>query len=99
MLGGIGGWLGGSATRGPRLLAVGALALLLAAREWHWLTIPLPELKRQTEKTWAHDLGFVRASALWGFHIGFGFLTRVTYGGFWVLVALILALGEVGAGA
>jgi hypothetical protein len=31
---------------------------------------------------------------MWGLHIGFGFATRVTYGGFWVLVIVALVLGN-----
>lgn len=72
----------------------GVIGLLLAAREWGWISFPLPERKQQTEKVWAHDFGFVMASAMWGFHIGWGFFTRVTYGGFWVLVAIALLIGD-----
>jgi hypothetical protein len=31
---------------------------------------------------------------MWGLHIGLGFTTRVTFGGFWLLVALALASGD-----
>lgn len=88
--------LGGAAIA---LYSVGVLSLLLAAREWGWINFRLPERKLQTDKVWAHDFGFVMASAMWGLHIGFGFATRITYGGFWVLVAAILVLGDVGFGA
>jgi cytochrome c biogenesis protein CcdA len=75
-------------------VGVALLALVLAAREWGWIRFSLPERRRQTEKVWAHEFGFIGASALWGFHIGLGFATRVTYGGFWAFVALGLALGN-----
>lgn len=75
------------------------LALILAAREWKWIEFPLPERKQQAERVWVHRFGFVMASAMWGFHIGLGFATRVTYGGFWILVALTLALGDSTYGA
>ena len=75
------------------------LALVLAAREWGWIRFELPERKRQTEKGWAHEFGFVTASAMWGFHIGIGFTTYMTHGGFWVLVAMALAVGEPTYGA
>jgi cytochrome c biogenesis protein CcdA len=73
---------------------VAVLAVILAVRESGWIRIHLPECKRQTEKLWAHQFGFVTASAMWGFHIGFGFATRITYGGFYILVATVFALGD-----
>lgn len=90
-LGAVGGWLGGG---GAALYVTGLLCLSLAAREWGWISFRLPERRRQTEKFWAHEFGFVMASAMWGWHIGLGFATRVTYGGFWALVAVALALGD-----
>lgn len=84
---------------GPVFYFIGLLALVLAAREWGWIVLRVPERKRQTEKSWAHDFGFVIASAMWGLHIGLGFATRVTYGGFWILVLIALALGEPRYGA
>ncbi len=76
-----------------------ALALVLAARELGWLRFQLPERERQTEKVWAHEFGFVVASAMWGFHIGLGFTTYVKYGGFWVLTLVAFTVGEPGYGA
>lgn len=76
------------------LYVVALLSLILAAREWGWIKFRLPERKLQTEKVWVHQFGFVLASAMWGLHIGLGFATRITYGGFWLLVAAILALGD-----
>ncbi len=73
---------------------ISVLAVLLALREWGVIKFPLPELKLQTEKVFANNCGFVIASAMWGLHIGLGFATRITYGGFWVLVAVIVALGD-----
>jgi len=63
------------------------------------LHFQLPERKRQTEKVWAHEFGFVMASAMWGFHIGLGFTTYVKYGGFWVLTVMAFAVGEPSYGA
>src|SRR5437764_3685853 len=83
----------------PLAYFIGLLALLLAAREWGWIRFPLPERKRQTEKYFAHSFGFVTASWMWGFHIGFGFFTRITFGGFWVLVAAAIGSGSPGYGA
>ncbi len=72
----------------------GSIGLILAAREWNILSFGLPERKLQTEKFWAHQFGFVGASLLWGLHIGLGFFTRITYGGFWLLAAIALSLGD-----
>lgn len=36
---------------------------------------------------------------MWGFHIGLGFATRLTFGGYWMLVAVVVALGEPLSGA
>lgn len=90
----IGRVLGGGTVRGIAFYLIGFLSLVLAAREWGWIRFRLPERKLQTEKVWVHEFGFVSASAMWGLHIGLGFATRVTYGGFWVLVAVALVLGE-----
>jgi cytochrome c biogenesis protein CcdA len=76
-----------------------AVALLLAARELGWLRFQLPQRERQTEKVWAHEFGFVTAAAMWGFHIGFGLTTYVSYGGFWVLTLAAFAVGEPAYGA
>lgn len=99
VLGAIGKVIGFSGAAGIGLYLAALLSLILAAREWGWIKFRLPERKLQTEKVWAHDFGFVMASAMWGLHIGLGFATRVTYGGFWVLVAAILALGNPRFGA
>ncbi|MCI0627778.1 MAG: hypothetical protein L0387_40035 [Acidobacteria bacterium] len=93
-LGTAGRWLGSDRTGPIAFCLAGFVATIVAAREWGWISFPLPERKCQTEKVWAHEFGFVIASAMWGFHIGLGFATRVTYGGFWVLVAIALALGD-----
>lgn len=93
-LGLAGGWLQETQWRWLSLLVAGALAFALAAREWGWISFSLPERRRQTEKRWTHEFGFVGASALWGFHIGLAFATRLTYGIFWALAAVIVALGN-----
>jgi hypothetical protein len=91
MAGLIGRWV-----RAPRVAyLVVPLALTLAAREWGWITFRLPQCKRQTKKSWAHEFGFVTASAMWGFHIGLGLATRITYGGFLVLLAVVFASADV----
>lgn len=76
-------------------LLVIVLSLVLALRDWEWVRFSLLERKCQTEQHFAHEFGFVIASAMWGFHIGLGFATRITYGGFWVLVAIGLSSASV----
>jgi len=93
-LGSLGVWLQQGQQRWPVLFGVALLAFCLAAREWGWLKFPIPQRKRQTERVWAHEFGFVGASALWGFHIGLTFLTWVTYGGVWALAGACLALAD-----
>jgi len=95
----VGRGLGIAHAAGATFYFISFVALLLAAREWGWIRFPLPELKRQTEKFWAHEFGFVMASAMWGLHIGLGFATRITFGGFWILAAIALALGDPTYGA
>jgi cytochrome c biogenesis protein CcdA len=68
--------------------AVIPVALLLTARDWGLVCFPIPQRSRQTEKTWAHDFGWVMASGMWGVHIGLGFATYISYGGFWTLTLL-----------
>jgi hypothetical protein len=83
----------------PRNVVIALIALLLAAREWRWIKFPLPSLSRQTDQVWFYRLGFVRASAIWGLDIGFGFGTFVNYGGFYALVALAVLFGKPSYGA
>jgi hypothetical protein len=94
LLGLVGGWVQEMQWRWLPLLVAGVLSFVLAAREWGWISFSLPERRRQTEKIWAQEFGFVGASALWGFHIGLAFATRLTYGIFWSLAAVVLALGN-----
>jgi cytochrome c biogenesis protein CcdA len=98
-LGSVGAWLQRGQQRWPVLLGIALLAFGLAAREWGWINFPIPERKLQTEQVWAHEFGFVGASALWGFHIGLTFMTRVTYGGVWALATVTLALADPPYGA
>jgi hypothetical protein len=97
VIGGAVGFVGESvATTGMRpfvLQAVALLAALLTARELRLLNFPLPQVDRQTERTWAMQFGFVTAAAMWGSHIGLGVATVITHGGLFIVAALALALG------
>jgi hypothetical protein len=94
VLGAIGRALAWASAQEMSLYLIGLLSLVLAAREWRWLNFPLPQRGRQTEKVWVHQFGFVVASAMWGLHIGLGFATWMTYGGFWILAAVAVTLGD-----
>ncbi|HKI02392.1 MAG TPA: hypothetical protein VKK31_10455 [Thermoanaerobaculia bacterium] len=93
------GWLGShldERAAAAGLYAAAAMAVVLAAREWGWLRFRLPEWRRQTEKYFELEFGMVIASVLWGAHIGLGFVTRITYGGFYVLAAAAVLIGDAG---
>jgi len=98
-LGLLGRWLGQLLPREEPFLVVGVLSLVLVVRELGWISFPLPSRRRQTERTWANQFGFRAAAIMWGFDIGLGFSTWVQYGGFWMVVAVILAAGDSGYGA
>lgn len=80
-------------------LTISFLGLLLAARELGWIRFALPQRLRQTEKNWAHEFGFVAASAMWGFDVGLGFATRITTAGYLLLSAVALSLADPAFGA
>lgn len=94
------GMIGSYIGRGPTSIYILALyALFLAAREKGWIRFKLPQIRRQTEKTWAHDYGFVTAAMMWGFQLGLGITTYLTHGGFLLLLAASLAFGQPAYGA
>jgi hypothetical protein len=93
-----GRWLGLARGGATMYGLIALLTLVLAGREWGWFSFRLPELRRQTDERWAHKFGFITASAMWGLHIGLGFATRVTFGGFWILVVFALVLAKPGFG-
>lgn len=76
-------------------LGVGAVAILLLLRELGAIRIRLPERPWQTNRAWAYSHGFAVASAMWGFHIGVGFATVVTYGGYYAMALAVVAEGSV----
>lgn len=73
---------------------IAVVSLLCAAREARWLTFDVPQRHVQTEPRWAMEFGIVPGAAMWGFHIGLGVATRVSFSGFWVVVLTILVLRE-----
>jgi cytochrome c biogenesis protein CcdA len=70
------------------LIGLGVCVLLAETRLLRWLQ--LPALNGRTERAWVYQFGWTTAAAMWGFHIGIGFATVTTYGGFWLIVAIIV---------
>jgi hypothetical protein len=93
-MGGMGKYMIVEAVRAPACYIAASMGFILTAKEFGILSFNLPERKRQTEKFWAHNFGFVGASLMWGLHIGLGFFTRITYSGFWLLAVIVLAIGS-----
>lgn len=80
------------------LLAIPFLGGLFAAREAGWVHFRVAERRAQTDGRWFREFGILPAAAMWGFHIGLAFMTRITYMGFWLLVAIISVVGSVRLG-
>jgi hypothetical protein len=100
MIGKLGGLLlTAEARQASFLLILPAAGIIFAARESKWIQFRVPERRLQTEPGWFRDFGIIPAAAMWGFHIGLGFMTRITYMGFWLLIAIIAAAGSSGFGA
>jgi hypothetical protein len=74
------------------MVGIAVLSVIFAARELGWITFELPQVRRQTNRMWAMQFGFVPGAAMWGAHIGIGFATVINHGGFFVLVAFALSL-------
>jgi hypothetical protein len=75
------------------LIPIALLAVTLAAREFGLINFRLPQVRRQTNKMWAFEFGFVPAAGMWGAHIGLGFATVIAHGGFFALVCFAAILG------
>ena len=76
------------------LAAVGALALLAAAREGGLVRMPVPELRRQVPERWRREWPLAGWSFGYGAGLGVGVLTHQAVWTFWVAAAGALALGD-----
>jgi len=85
----------------PRLTAIviGALGVLLSARDVGVLHFPIPQLRRQTNPVWRHRFGPTWAAWLWGLDLGSGLTTLVSYAAYWLLPIAVILRGEVWYGA
>jgi hypothetical protein len=95
VVGGLTGLIGThlGANCGFAFLAIIAISVLLTARELLWVSFPLPQVRRQTNRFWAFEFGMVPAAWMWGTHIGLGFATVIRHGGIFALSAFSLTLG------
>jgi len=75
------------------------VAVIAMAREFGWLSIPLPQLTRQTRDTWAKAFNGTQAAALWGFDLGLTFTTWLTFSGVWLLAVVAILAKESAFGA
>ena len=83
----------------PAALLALTLACVALARELGLVSVPLPQLGRQTEGMWAKRYGFRGAAILWGLDLGLVFTTWLTFSGVWVLAAIAFLAAEPALGA
>jgi hypothetical protein len=74
---------------------LGTLSLTFILREFGWMRFPVPQMDRQTNKTWRSRFGPESAAWWWGLDLGSGLTTLVTFSGYWLLVLATLFKGEV----
>ncbi|HSK75426.1 MAG TPA: hypothetical protein VLQ45_03130 [Thermoanaerobaculia bacterium] len=67
-----------------------AVTATAAARELGWLSLPLPQWRRQTRDVWAKRFRGPVTAAFWGFDVGLLFTTWFTLSGVWCLIAVAL---------
>jgi len=94
IVGSLGRWLGfGGSTEIARLsvVMVGIAALV---RELVDNRIPLPQIRRQTNGSWARQFPSLVAAAGWGSDLGATFTTWLTFAGIWVLTVGLIFIGD-----
>ncbi|MCM3719441.1 hypothetical protein [Fictibacillus phosphorivorans] len=75
------------------LLIVGIISILYGLREVGYIKLPMPQRKWQVPVSWIINRKYVGAF-LYGLTIGAGYLTYITYSGFYVWLLLALYLGN-----
>ncbi len=97
------GWLGHTLLPEPisriGLLVAMAIGIIAIARELGWIAVPLPQLKRQTQRTWAMRFPSTVTAILWGLDLGLFFTTWFTFAGDWLLVIVAIITREPAYGA
>ena len=80
------------------LLAVSLLSLLYAGRDLGFIKLPLPERQQTVPKAWGRSGS--RGMMLWGrTNGGCGFVTSVSFPGYYVVLAWAFAMGNTPYGA
>ncbi|HEY7873875.1 MAG TPA: hypothetical protein VIG64_02015 [Actinomycetota bacterium] len=97
-LGGLGAVTGAPwGAAGLRIVVVVAALYLL--REAAGVPVPLPDRKRQVPEWWRTFYSAPVTALLYGFGLGIGFMTFLTFGTFVAVAVVALASGDVAAGA
>lgn len=89
IVGSAGSFLPLSSTTWAAIIVAGSSILLL--RELGPLEFPLPQVNRQTHKSWAVIFGSTIGAGMWGGHIGLAFATVVNHSGFYALILIAAA--------
>ncbi|MCA1848652.1 MAG: hypothetical protein LC704_06640, partial [Actinobacteria bacterium] len=97
-LGSLGAVLGGPWGSGASVF-VALLACAYSLREWLGLPIPIFDRRRQVPRWWRDFFSPNVAAALYGFSLGLGFLTFLSYGTFTVVAASSMILADPAVGA
>lgn len=80
------------------MAVVAPVALIAAARELGWISVPLIQPRRQTREWWWKVYGRRVAALLWGLDLGLVFTTWFTFAGPWALAALAFTTANPGFG-
>jgi hypothetical protein len=75
------------------LIAI-AVAVLAITRELGVIALPLPQLRRQTQRVWAMYFPRTLTAVLWGGDLGLIFTTQLTFSGPWLLASVAVLVGE-----
>jgi hypothetical protein len=98
VLGGVGALLGLEWNAGT-VAVVAFVALLYGAREMFRWRIPLPQLRRQVPEWWRTFFSPHSSALLYGFGLGAGFFTYLSFGTFAAVGAAAIASGDPLVGA
>ena len=74
------------------LISIAALSLLFADQHFGFIRVPFPEVRRTVPSRWGHTGS--RGILLWGLTNGLGFLTHVWFLGYYVVLLLVLLVGD-----
>lgn len=80
----------------PIAVMILAGCALFMMRDVGAIRFSIPQLQRQTNKIWSFQFGFVPAAAMWGSHIGIGFITVISHGGIFLVAIMSLILDTYG---